>query len=36
MLGKTDWFLETNDTMFAGAYSDGIIARVGIYTAPTH
>ena len=19
MLGKTDWFLETNDTMFAGA-----------------
>jgi TfoX/Sxy family transcriptional regulator of competence genes len=31
MLGKTDWFLKTNDTMFAGAYSDGIIARVGIY-----
>jgi hypothetical protein len=30
MFGTTAWFLESNDMMFAGAWGDGITARVGV------
>ena len=29
MFGTTAWFLESNDTIFAGAWGDGIMARIG-------
>ena len=29
MFGNTAWFLESNDLMFAGAWGDGIMVRVG-------
>ena len=29
MFGTTAWFLESNDLMFAGAWGDGMMVRVG-------
>ncbi|MDA1280947.1 MAG: TfoX/Sxy family protein [Chloroflexi bacterium] len=29
MFGSAAWFLETNDLMFAGAWGEGIMVRVG-------
>jgi TfoX/Sxy family transcriptional regulator of competence genes len=29
MFGTAAWFLDSNDTMFAGAWGDGIMVRVG-------